>query len=116
MNTGIKNICLFSVVVLSFALLASCKKETHDGGNFRLVYWNIQNGMWDGQTDDYQRFTDWVNLQKPDICVWCEAQPIYKTGTATKLDEIAEWQTDSLLTEFWKRLSQRYGHKYLFLA
>lgn len=116
MNTGIKNLFLLSVAVLGIALLGSCKKETPDVGNFKLLYWNIQNGMWDGQTDDYQRFTDWVKKQKPDICVWCEAQPIYKTGTANKLDEIADWQKDSLLTEFWKRLSQRYGHKYLFLG
>ena len=22
----------------------------------RLLYWNIQNGMWDGQNDNYDRF------------------------------------------------------------
>ena len=30
--------------------------------------------MWDGQTDDYRRFTSWVDSLKPDVCVWCEAQ------------------------------------------
>ena len=86
------------------------------GKNLRLVYWNIQNGMWDGQPDDYQRFTDWVKARKPDVCVWCEAQPIYKTGTYTKLDNLDEWRADELMTKLWKRLGKRYGHKYVYIS
>ncbi|MBQ9463437.1 MAG: endonuclease [Bacteroidales bacterium] len=102
---------LFIIAALMAAV--SCSNQASDN-KLRLVYWNIQNGMWDGQTDDYQRFTDWVAAQKPDVCVWCEAQPIYKTGTYDKLDNIDEWRADSLLTEFWLRLGARYGHKYVF--
>ena len=101
--------------VLAVVCLSSCGKAG-DKARLRLVYWNIQNGMWDGQADDYQRFTDWVSSQEPDVCVWCEAQPIYKTGTCDKLDNIDEWRADSLLTEMWKRLGARYGHEYVFLA
>ncbi|MCR5327193.1 MAG: endonuclease/exonuclease/phosphatase family protein [Bacteroidales bacterium] len=90
--------------------------DSYAGRPVRLVYWNIQNGMWDGQTDDYQRFTDWVKAQKPDVCVWCESQPIYKTGTYTKLDNINEWRADSLMTVHWKRLGRRYGHKYVYIS
>ncbi|MBQ2044666.1 MAG: endonuclease, partial [Bacteroidaceae bacterium] len=71
---------LFFIIAVSLSLSSQGKKENE--GNFRLLYWNIQNGMWDGQTDDYQRFTSCVEGQKPDICVWCEAQKLYVTGTA----------------------------------
>ena len=105
-------------VLLSFVLLIGISVDAQGGrsGKMRLVYWNIQNGMWDGQTDDYKRFTDWVKAQKPDVCVWCEAQPIYKTGTYTHLDNIDEWRADGLMTELWKRLGRRYGHKYVYIS
>lgn len=104
--------------LLSALLLIGMSVDAGAGrpGKMRLVYWNIQNGMWDGQTDDYKRFTDWVKQQKPDVCVWCEAQPIYKTGTYTKLDNIDEWRKDSLMTQMWKRLGKRYGHKYVYIG
>lgn len=107
-----KKVLLISLLCIA-PIILSCGKGN---GNLRLLYWNIQNGMWDGQPDDYVRFTNWVKEQNPDICVWCEAQPIYKTGTNTKLDNIDEWRADSLLTVFWKRLGKRYGHKYIFIG
>ncbi len=79
--------------------------------NVTLLYWNIQNGMWDGQTDDYQRFTSWVQAQKPDICVWCEAQKLYVTGTAK-----SEVESEAECLERWKRLAERYGHSYVYLS
>ena len=81
------------------------------GNNVRLLYWNIQNGMWDGQQDDYQRFTSWVAEQQPDICVWCEAQKLYKTGTAD-----GERETEQECLDRWKRLAARYGHQYVYLS
>lgn len=92
------------------------KNKARPQESFRLMYWNIQNGMWDGQEDNYARFTDWVKQKAPDICVWCEAQPIYKTGTADRLDDIDTWRKDSALVAFWKDLAPRYGHKYVFLG
>ena len=81
------------------------------GNNVRLLYWNIQNGMWDGQQDDYRRFTSWVAEQQPDICVWCEAQKLYKTGTAE-----SEKETEQECLDRWKRLAARYGHEYIYLS
>ena len=62
--------------LLAFTALQSASAKTRQDNTLTLLYWNIQNGMWDGQTDDYQRFTDWVSRQQPDICVWCEAQKL----------------------------------------
>ena len=76
-----------------------------------LLYWNIQNGMWDGQTDNYLRFTSWVKAQNPDICVWCEAQKLYVTNTAK-----SEVETEAECMERWKKLAERYGHTYVYLS
>ena len=73
-----KNMLLAAAVIFSLGTTVSAKR------NVRLLYWNVQNGMWDGQTDDYLRFTDWVKQQQPDVCVWCEAVKLYITNTADR--------------------------------
>lgn len=80
-------------------------------GSVRLLYWNIQNGMWDGQSDDYQRFTSWVDSLQPDICVWCEAQSIWQTASDKKLPKDARQ-----LPARWPELASRYGHKYTYIG
>ncbi|MCR4920704.1 MAG: endonuclease [Bacteroidaceae bacterium] len=101
-----KRFFLVALLIAATTLSAGAK-----GNNLRLLYWNIQNGMWDGQTDDYQRFTTWVAGQKPDICVWCEAQKLYLTNTAT-----SERETEQECLDRWKRLAARYGHEYIYLS
>lgn len=100
---------LFAIAALF--LMPNVQAKKGDNGNLRLLYWNVQNGMWDGQTDDYQRFTSWVQAQKPDICVWCEAQKLYVTGTAKY-----EVESEEECIARWKRLAERYGHKYVYLS
>lgn len=75
--------------------------------NLKLLYWNIQNGMWTGQNDNYDAFVKWVKQQSPDVCVWCEAQSIYLSGTAKEMPE-----NERYLVKNWSELAQRYGHKY----
>ena len=79
--------------------------------NLRILYWNIQNGMWDGQTDDYARFTDWVKGMQPDICVWCEASTIYYTGTDKYMPK-----EERYLPDHWGELARRYGHRYWYIG
>lgn len=82
-----------------------------DKSCLRLLYWNIQNGMWDGQTDHYTRFTKWVKEQHPDICVFCEASTIFQTGTDKSLPK-----EDRFLPGHWSELASRYGHSYVYLG
>lgn len=79
--------------------------------NFRLVYWNIQNGMWDGQPDNYDRFVNWVKSYDPDVCVWCEAQSLYISGTDKSLPKDQVY-----LPDHWDELAARYGHKYIYVG
>lgn len=102
------------LVILSLLLATCCScpaQEKHKALNVRLLYWNIQNGMWCGQGDGYDAFVKWVKEQDPDICVWCEAQSIYKTNTADPMPSEARY-----LTEHWSELAARYGHKYVYIG
>lgn len=93
--------------LLAAVLLAGCGSERTD--NMRLLYWNIQNGMWSDQGNNYDNFVAWVREYDPDVCVWCEAQSNYKTGSAEKMDP-----ADRYLTDNWGELAARYGHKYWY--
>ena len=74
-------------------------------GNVRLMYLNIQNGMWADQQNNYDNFVAWVNRYDPDICVWCEAESLYKSGTDTYLSSSQKY-----LPGNWGELAARYGH------
>ena len=100
------------LVVLGMYLAVHLFQTPGDSGKtVRLLYWNVQNGMWDGQTDDYQRFTTWVAEQNADICVWAEAQKLYLTGT-----DQWEPEKEEECVNRWKRLAERYGHSYVYLS
>ena len=90
---------------LAAVMLFGCTKSEEK--TLRLINWNIQNGMWDGQNDNYDRFVNFVKAQDPDVCVWCEAQSIWKTDS-----DQAMAAEDRYLVHNWGELAARYGHKY----
>ena len=71
----------------------------------RVILWNIQNGMWADQHNNYDNFVEWVKRWDADVCVWCESETIYKdkTNTAT---------SSKYLPDGWGKLCKRYGHTY----
>lgn len=99
-----KKLFRIAVIVLAAILYNSCDKEPVP---FRVLYWNILHGMWDGQGDNYDRFVAFVRSKDPDVCVWCEAQSYWKTNTNDSLEP-----EDRYLVEHWGDLAARYGHKY----
>lgn len=73
----------------------------------RVLYWNIQNGMWADQDNNYDNFVEWVRKYDPDVCVWCEGETIFdKQGVRIKL-------ADRMLPTGWNVLAARYGHNYV---
>ena len=96
---------IFSVLVLMLALPAS-------GRDLKVLYWNIQNGMWADQENKYDNFVEYVKSQDPDICVWCEAESRYRTGTNVKMMEYDEFY----LPWNWDFLARRYGHQYVLVC
>ncbi|MBQ0081202.1 MAG: endonuclease [Alistipes sp.] len=97
-----------TLIILS-CLCFSVWAKAKDEASVRLLYWNIQNGMWSGQGDNYNTFVKWVKEKNPDICVWCEASSNYRTASAEKLDD-----KERFLPEGWQRLAKRYGHKHVY--
>ena len=79
-----------ALLLFAAALSAGCGERTDD---MRLLYWNIQNGMWSDQSNGYDNFVAWVKGYDPDVCVWCEAQSIYKSGTAERMDSVDRYLT-----------------------
>ena len=79
--------------VLTAAMFFGCTKP--EDTTLRLLHWNIQNGMWDGQNDNYDRFVNFVKAQDPDVCVWCEAQSIWKTDSDQKMDKEDRYLVDN---------------------
>ena len=83
MKTAIKAAAAAGLFILT--LFPGCAQRQTDEANLRLLYWNIQNGMWSGQGDNYTRFVNWVSAQNPDVCVWCESVTNYKTASDEKI-------------------------------
>ena len=79
--------------------------------DLRVLYWNIQDGMWSGQADGYKAFVDYVKDKNPDVCIWAEAESLYRTGTDKPLAK-----DDRYLPDNWQQLAWRYGHAYVYLA
>lgn len=78
----------------------------------RILYWNIQNGMWSDQGNNYDNFVAFVRELDPDICVWAEAESRYRTDTDVKMAGCEE----AYLPYNWDMLARRYGHDYAVIA
>lgn len=109
-NRILKQLTLLVAVGLTFfTALPSDARPVNN--RLRLLYWNIQNGMWDGQNDNYDRFVEFVRSQDPDICVWCEARTNYQRDTAKAMDPKGVYLPDN-----WGLLASRYGHRYWYIG
>ena len=102
------------ILYLFFALSLfslSCPADGK-GKELKVLYWNIQNGMWSDQADNYDHFVAYVQSLDPDICIWCEAESRYLTDTAVKM----QMPEDQYLPWNWDLLAQRYGHQYTLVC
>ena len=97
-----KHLRLLALLAVCMLLIPSCKDE-----KLKVLYWNIQNGMWSDQGNNYDNFVDWVKSYDPDVCIWAEARTIYHTGEKTKMPDDQIYLPDG-----WEELAKRYGHQY----
>ena len=97
------------VLLLILISLFAFNVSSAEGKDLKVLYWNIQNGMWSGQDDDYNAFVSWVKAQKPDVCIWAEAETIYYTGSSKRLSREERYF-------IWDKVAPRYGHKYVYVA
>lgn len=106
LNTLFKALALILLLAVPMSTADSASKKP-EKKFLRVLYWNIQNGMWCGQPDNYQKFVDWIISKDPDICVFCEAGQIYYDGTAEHMPN-----EERYLPEHWGELCARWGHDY----
>lgn len=97
------------IIILVMAAVLSLAVADARGKELKVLYWNIQNGMWAGQEDNYDAFVKWVKAQDADVCIWCEAETIYYTGTSKRLPREDRYF-------IWDEVAPRYGHKHIYVA
>ncbi len=84
---------------------------TRSENTLRVLYWNIQNGMWVDQGNNYDKFVEWVREYDPDICVWVEAATFYRTDSVERITKEEKYLPDG-----WPEVAARYGHNYTAVA
>ena len=85
--------------------------DYQSGKDLRVLYWNIQNGMFADQANGYENFAKWVKSYNPDICVWTEGMTTNDTGAS-------DFTLGSSVGagSGWATLAGRYGHNHLAIA
>ncbi|MDI9551256.1 MAG: hypothetical protein QM324_06060 [Bacteroidota bacterium] len=73
----------------------------------RVLFWNIQNGMWSDQQSGFVHFKEFISKYDPDVCIWCEAQSIYKNRSTEKCSV-----SDRYFPDGWAEFAAAYGHRY----
>ena len=92
-----------AALMVAVVALCGCTRDK----SLRVLYWNFQNGMWADEPNNYDNFVEWVKKYDPDICIWCEAQTIYETGTNKACSKESRYLVDN-----WGELAARFGHQY----
>ena len=87
-----KHIAIACLLLFSASVLC-------EGKEIKILYWNIQNGMWDDQQNNYSNFVEYVKSLDPDICIWAEAESLYHSGSNQKFkkeEQYLPWNWDIL--------------------
>ena len=75
----------------------------------RVMDYNIQNGMWADQGNNYDNFVAWMRRADTDVAIFCEAQSNYITGIDKRLPEPIP---SRYLPAHWGEFAARWGHSY----
>ncbi len=96
-----------AAVVLCALLAGGCSSE--EERTCRLLQYNIADGMWYDQFNNYDRFVQWMQLQHPDIAAFCEAATHWDAQQRRlPRGDSARYLPDSL-----PRLASRWEHPYV---
>ena len=93
----------------------------------RIMDYNVQNGIWSVQHDNYNGFVEFMKKEDIDIAIFCEASTIYydHTNKGSKFEErylpykyqpYEKGKTEHLEPTGWKELAARYGHNYVAIG
>ena len=92
-------------------------------GTFKVLSWNIQDGMWCDQFNDYNAFVAYVNEFQPDIfCIqegathWDEDGKNLWSGWRILPYAGSKDATGQTEPTGWKNLAKRWGHDYVVMG
>lgn len=74
----------------------------------RLMDYNIADGMWYDQYNNYDRFAKWVRMQDPDVFAICEGATHWNEQKKT----VSKEQMPRYLPDSLHLLAERWGHSY----
>ena len=135
---NIKRFVAVAASVMAMAVLASCDVKQVSGdtpleietesavekGTFKVLSWNIQDGMWCDQFNNYDNFVAYINEINPDVFCVQEAATHWDIDSkslshysrylpyADQKDVESKWDNPS----GWVELAKRWGHDYVVMG
>ena len=105
-----KRLLTFAVCVLAtLAVALSAQAQQPAPKTLRFMDFNIADGMWFDQFNNYDRFVSWMNAQHIDIFAVCEAA----THWDKEKKNLPKNNEDRYLPGKWGELAARWGHTYV---
>ncbi len=106
-------LCALLVLCVAQPLCAKpSKKDKSALKVIRFMDFNIADGMWKDQYNNYDDFVDWMKSQKVDIFAVCEAASHWNE----KKKNLPKNEESRYLPYRWDELAARWGHKYTALG
>lgn len=138
MSSNIKHMAVVFGAMMAATLLSACGTKLVEGdtplkvesesaefvNNFKLLSWNIQDGMWCDQFDDYVNFVAYINEINPDIFCIQEAASHWDIDGKNlshygrylpypdQKNVESKWDNPS----GWVALAKRWGHEYVVMG
>ena len=104
--------CSLLLLCLVQPLCAKAPKDKTKPATIRFMDFNIADGMWWDQFNNYDRFVQWMQAQKIDIFAVCEAA----THWDKKKKNVPKNDDARYLPGKWGELAARWGHSYTALG
>lgn len=99
-------------LILLTVILGMQVSAAQNAGKIKFMDYNIMNGMWWDQYNNYERFVTWMNGQSPDILAICETETHWNE-TKGKLPDTPEAR---YLPSNLDKLAMRWGHRYVAIG
>lgn len=138
MSSNIKHMAVVFGAMMAATLLSACGTKLVEGdtplkvesesaefvNNFKLLSWNIQDGMWCDQFDDYVNFVAYINEINPDVFCIQEAASHWDIDGKNlshysrylpypdQKNVESKWDNPS----GWVALAKRWGHEYVVMG
>ena len=138
MSSNIKHMAVIFGAMMAATLFSACGTKLVEGdtplnvesesaefvNNFKLLSWNIQDGMWCDQFDDYVNFVAYINEINPDVFCIQEAATHWDIDGKNLSHYLrylpypdqknveSKWDNPS----GWVELAARWGHKYVVMG